>query len=243
MPRWKDHLQTLANRLGYRVERMTERKKITLLRSVIQRNGIDLVVDVGGHRGEFATTLRQEIGYAGTILSIEPNPECVEDIKTKSSGDPHWDVVNVAAGDQATILPFLVTRRTTFSSFFEPSGLFADRFGDSMAKVNTIPTEVKRLDQIVPERYPEWRERRIFLKCDTQGFDSQVLKGSYGIGEAVRSVQVELAVLQLYKGSPPYHSVLSILAGMGFTPVDFLVLSREEDSIVEMDGLFQRMPG
>lgn len=243
MPRWKDQLQALANRLGYRVERMTERKEISLLRSVIQRNGIDLVVDVGGHRGEFATMLRQEVGYAGAILSVEPNPECVEDIKAKSSEDPHWDVVNVAAGEQATRLPFLVTSRTTFSSFLEPSGLFVGRFGDSMAKVNTIPTEVKRLDQIVPERYPEWRDRRIFLKCDTQGFDSHVLKGSYGIGEAIRLVQVELGVLPLYKGSPPYHAVLSILAGMGFTPVAFSVLSREEGSIVEMDGLFHRMPG
>src|SRR3954447_3365642 len=50
----------------------------------------DCVFDVGANVGQYASALRESLGFAGTILSFEPNPAAFEKLSRASAGDAHW---------------------------------------------------------------------------------------------------------------------------------------------------------
>jgi len=62
--------------------------------------GIDHVLDVCGHVGHFALSLRKGLDYAGAITSFEPAPDSFRALETASANDPNWSVVNSALGSK-----------------------------------------------------------------------------------------------------------------------------------------------
>lgn len=58
------------------------------LRSMLRLHQIDLVLDVGANRGQFARLVRR-LGYAGEIVSFEP----LSKYRSELEADPHCHVV------------------------------------------------------------------------------------------------------------------------------------------------------
>ena len=135
------------------------------------RFGVDCVFDVGANRGQYATMLREHVGYRGPIVSYEPIPELADELRAVSAGDPDWHIEGLALDREGGPAVFHVMADTQFSSLHAPA---ADQ-PDIFAAGNSIARDVTVMRATLAAELPKWRERlgfaRPFLKMDTQGND------------------------------------------------------------------------
>src|SRR5438046_9585223 len=86
----KNLVQTVLKRCGVYLARYprfnTLDAHLVYLFSVL---GINCVLDVGAHRGEYGLELRRS-GYRGFIISFEPVTENFVALERRAAGDPRW---------------------------------------------------------------------------------------------------------------------------------------------------------
>jgi CO/xanthine dehydrogenase Mo-binding subunit len=99
----------------------------------------------------------------------------------------------------------------------------------------------RRLDEVLPELIAGIGSPRIFLKMDTQGFDSPVLEGASRCLEQIIGIQSEISVIPLYDGMPHYTESLARYEELGFDLINQFVVSRAQDGlVVEYDYVLAR---
>jgi FkbM family methyltransferase len=225
---YRDVPRDLANPLG--VELAGHR---ALLRAVLERAGVNCVLDVGAHRGGYRDLLRA-VGYEGEIVSFEP----VETLATDA--DPRWRAHRLALGSAAGRASINVTRERNFTSFLAPNAFSVERFGGSAVE-RTEPVEVARLDAIFAEVTAHVPSPRVLLKTDTQGWDLEVIEGAAGCLDRVVALQVELSVRPIYEGSTDWLSTLARLRELGFRPAQLTSVGRDDAlGLLELDCLLVR---
>ena len=75
------------------------RRNATRVRArILSELAIDLVLDVGANRGQYARELRAG-GYGGRSLSFEPLPDAFAELAESLSPDPLWDGLPIALED------------------------------------------------------------------------------------------------------------------------------------------------
>jgi FkbM family methyltransferase len=224
----------LATRIVERLKAVSERQALGKLLSKLR---IDCVIDVGGNEGQYARLLRR-LRFTGLILSFEPNPDVFQVMQRAFSKDPAWRGYNCALGSSDGELDFNIFADSKISSFLSASELLRSEH------VRTVKVRVRRLDAFLPTILPDWSKKRLFLKCDTQGFDLEVVKGSKGVSSAVCGLQSEIAVQSLYRGMPRYLEVLSYYESLGFVLTDLWLVNRTIDGdVLEYDCLMRRNVG
>ena len=93
-----------------------------------------------------------------------------------SKNDAHWDVMNLALGEKNELRKINVFEASDLNSFYEVSELGKNRFNKGMKRIKTEKIEIKTLDSILKKL--DLKNKNIFLKIDTQGFDINVFRGS-----------------------------------------------------------------
>jgi FkbM family methyltransferase len=183
--------------------------KWSTLCDVLEKLRINCVFDVGANRGQFASTLRAT-GYQGRIVSFEPLPGEFGILSHRFRSDSLWRGMNYALGDEDCVMPFHnVVESTALSSFH---GLKT-----SNRPVQVIPVTVKRLDDVYGQLVADLPNPRVFLKCDTQGFDHKVVSGANGIIHHILGMQSEIVVSSpYYKDTVPYYENLAKYEALGF---------------------------
>jgi FkbM family methyltransferase len=83
--------------------------------------GVDCVFDVGANCGQYATMVRDKVGFRGPIISHEPIPEMIERLRVLSANDPNWYIEALALDREAGPAIFHVTAESEFSSLHAPS--------------------------------------------------------------------------------------------------------------------------
>ena len=198
----------------------------------IERQHIDLVLDVGANVGFYAKHLRL-LGYNGRIMSFEPDPGTFAKLRKMAAADSEWQVFNCALGDRPGELPFHVIKsggETVLSSLLPP-------LTHTVSEQIRVPVET--VGGIL-ERERVSERARIFLKMDTQGYDLNVFAGATRIN-GIRLLQSELSVVPLYSGMPHYTQALAHFEQSGFRLLDLFVVRRDDDgAIVEYDALMVR---
>jgi len=203
------------------------------LRKLLSEIDIDCVVDVGGNEGQYARLLRR-LGFTGLILSFEPHPEVFQTMKRRFAGDAGWRGYDCALGRRDGELDFHIYALSQNSSCLPGSDLLA-------RPERTVKVPVKRLDALLPSILPDWRTRRLFVKCDTQGFDVEVIAGAQEILPAVYGLQSEVAVTPLYQGMPRYLEALRFYESLGFVLIDLWLNNRTSGGeVLEYDCLMKR---
>src|SRR5262245_13203040 len=97
--RAKRTVQSVFRTAGFTLER-ADPAGITLiehLRALLPRLGVDVVIDVGAHQGEYARRVR-DAGFRGRIVSIEPARANFDALALASRGDDAWEVHHLALG-------------------------------------------------------------------------------------------------------------------------------------------------
>ena len=190
-----------ARRLGYYVTKDPATiLQAEHLRRIFTALGINCVLDVGAHQGDFAAWLRA-IGYAGLILSFEPVAANYEILERRAGRDKHWHPHRIGLGATSGDAEMQIFSGNTFHSFLESSAFGRERFPNRMQVERREVVHVERLDAIIDALVPNVPDPHIFLKVDTQGFDMEVIRGLGARVDTVQAVQVEIAVKRLYEGS------------------------------------------
>lgn len=229
----------LATRLSL-AGRQHQYPEILALRRFTEHFGIDCVIDVGANTGQYATLLRRDVGFRGTILSFEPNPDVFAILERNAASDPRWHVHNMALSDADGTATFNITAADQFSSLNAPDvedALFEGR----TAITRTVEVATRRLESLWPELAAKHGVATPFLKMDTQGHDRSVCDGAGRALAQMAGVQSELAVRPLYAGATGYGEMIAILAAAGFSPNAFFANTKGHfPLLVEMDGIFVR---
>lgn len=233
-----------ASRLGYRVIpdwRLKSLAHAQHLRQMFDQLAIDTVLDVGANVGGFRKFLRNEVGFGGRIVSFEPVPSVYAALAATAAADPAWRGMQMALGDADDRLEIHVTSRTTMSSFLTRDearlkGLGYQHLLNVTDVVGTEQVPVRRLDSVFDEVIGGRRDARVFLKCDTQGFDLKVIAGAALSLPAIMALQIELSFKPIYEGAPAYADVLERMTDLGFDVTGvFPVRHDEVGRIVNFD--------
>ncbi len=212
------------------------------LATLLAYHGIDLVLDVGANTGQYAQRLRRA-GYAGRIISFEPQSAVYSELSEAATGDPAWIVApRMALGASTEPLTLNLSPTSDMSSALamteEMAGLLQR---SAFTGRETVPQH--RLDAVFDEFAAE--TDTVLLKSDTQGYDRAVLDGAAGILDRVRAIQLELAIVPVYVGEPSWREMIDHLGGLGFAPALFIpgYFNRRTARLISMDGVFVRKSG
>lgn len=244
MPSLRRSVKRMAHVLGYEIARLPPVGETlhAQLAGLLPRMGIDLVLDVGAHWGEFGGRLR-DAGYRGRIVSFEPAADAFNRLALRTEADEVWTPIRVALGRAPGTMTINVPEGSDFASFLTPNAMSLERFPQSRV-IAREEVEVARLDDVYPElvaRLP--RRPRVFLKMDTQGWDLEVLAGAAVCVSDVVMLQSEVSARPIYEGMPDYLAALAEMRQLGFDVTGLYPVSRDaEFRVIEFDALLIRGP-
>lgn len=205
------------------------------LMTVFARAQVDCVLDVGAHEGQYGRLLRA-CGYEGQIVSFEPVSTNARALEDHARLDKHWTVMPYALGVAEGEAPIYVSRRSDLASF-RPLSSYAKGLWPDGTVIDVVERVVRRrLDNILGDDLSNLRDRRLFLKIDTQGCEHEVIAGAGEYLSEIRGIQVEASVRPIYEGMTSYLETLSMLEAHGFELTGIFPVTRDDKlRIVELD--------
>lgn len=206
---------------------------------MLMRHGVDLVLDVGAADGGYGTSLRA-FGYAGPIVSFEPQAAAFARLGETISGDPTWTARHLALGSDPGEVTMNIASNSTSSSILPMLATHIDA-APSVTYIGTETVTVSTLDDETRELLPKYH--RPFLKIDTQGFEREVLAGGSETVAACVGLQLELSLVPLYGGGMLIDEAIGWAYAHGFQMVGVEQgYAAPSGEILQIDGVFMRVP-
>jgi FkbM family methyltransferase len=202
---------------------------------------IDVILDVGANAGQFAASLRNPMGYRGTIVSFEPLPDAFAHLKTLADKDAAWEAHNIALGDADGELNLHVSKNRVSSSFLPIRETSTSVEPDSAYETDCV-VPVRRLDDLLPKLEAVRNRSRVMLKLDTQGFESRVVAGAKESLTRMSLVQMEMSLVRLYEDEVLFLDMCGLMRTLGF---DLIALDPgfadvATGRLLQVDGVFAR---
>ncbi len=200
--------------------------------------GIQTVIDVGAHTGEFAKMIA-EMMPGISILSFEPQQAEFTELETTLSALPDARAFKFALGDRGETLELHRSDFSQSSSLRVMTDLHKEAFPESAGE--TIEqVEVRRLDDVLEtlEIKPE-----ILLKIDAQGYEDKVIAGAPRTLAQSKAAIIEVSFRELYAGQPLFDSIYRTMHEVGFSYMGSLYqLTHPTDrSVLQADALFVKL--
>jgi FkbM family methyltransferase len=224
---------------GYEVTKpgYSDKTAITY-RKLIQHFNIDLIIDVGANEGQFSQSMRM-LGFTGKICSFEPLSDVFKVLSGKAEKDNLWQVFNLALGNTDEQQEINVSKNRVSSSLLEMMPEHVKQEPESLV-ISRQKITVKRLDTIWDQISPG--SGNIFLKLDVQGFEKYVLQGAAGSLKHIKLIQLEMALVPLYKEELLLAEMLRYMEGLGFSLYNLMggFNNFETGQQFQVDGIFIR---
>jgi FkbM family methyltransferase len=210
----KRFVRAAFRRAGMDLRRCTLESAADLqLKAMLQEHAIDLVLDVGANTGQFARELRDG-GYGGRIVSFEPLGSAYRELQAAAANDPGWEIApRMAIGATEGEIRINVSRNSVSSSILPILGAHTDAAPGS-AVVSQDVARLAPLDAVANDFIRA--DSRVFLKIDTQGYESEVLKGARQTLARALGVQLELSLVPLYDGQALLPELWEAMTQAGF---------------------------
>jgi FkbM family methyltransferase len=207
----------------------------------LERMGIERVLDVGAHNGQFATQVRR-FGFGGTIYSVEPQEGAYRALLAGARSDLRWiPLPRQAAGAARTFMDLHIAENG-WSSSLRPVHANHVRAEKSTRTVGRERVFVNRSAELLR---PEFMTAIEALKIDVQGFEDEVLEGYRPYLGNIRLLLLELSMVECYEGGPNLFALdRRLVEEFGFSRVS-LEPSYYDDSagvVQQYDGIYFR-PG
>jgi FkbM family methyltransferase len=195
-------------------DRLPHPASMSHLRNLLREQSVDLVIDVGANVGQFAGMVRR-LGYAGDLVSFEPQSAARARLQAAAAGDPRWTVRPEALGRVRGEAALEIFPDSTFSSLHAINALGRRRFGRLVEATGRETVAVVPLDSILGEIAPAG-PRRILVKTDTQGNDLDVLAGAAETLRSARVVISEGSAMPIYENAPVLTDLTLAMERAGF---------------------------
>lgn len=203
---------------------------------ILESLNLDVVVDLGANRGQFALCIRRLFPDA-RIYSFEPLRRPAETYRATFKDDAHVKLFNVAVADQAGAAVMNVSRWDVSSSLL-PIGQGQH---DNYPLTEVASREPVRTVRLADSLGPDAICGRALLKLDVQGFELSALKGCGSLLERFQYVYVEASFIELYVGQALAADVIEYLHGRHFKLVCVANLScGKSRRPIQADFLFAR---
>ncbi len=238
--RFKHGLRKVLWRLGYDIIKFApESQPIARKIEIFRSYHVDMVLDIGANSGQFAKEVRNDIGYKGLIYSFEPLSVIFDQLKNNAKNDLYWKVFNCAMGDVNHKTNINISSNSYSSSLLDilPSHLKSE---PNSHYVGTEVVEIKTLDSVFNELCGS--SKNIYMKIDTQGFESKVLKGAVKSLDKIDTVQIEMSLVPLYKEEILAYELIAWMGNKGYTLIAIENGFSDPDTgqLLQIDGIFHR---
>lgn len=236
----KKVFRSLLREMGYDILKMRPTNHpIARRRQLLDIYQIDLVLDVGANVGQYALQLRHDIKYNKNILSFEPLTDAFEVLEKHASKDPFWQTLNFALGDCNQIRDMNIAGNS-YSSSFLPMLASHEQAAPESKYIGKAVIEIKTLDSIFTQYCKI--EHNIYLKIDTQGFESKVLQGAAQSLKCINTIQMEMSLIPLYKGEVLFFDMCAFMREKGYTLVALEdgFSDPKSGQLLQVDGIFHR---
>jgi FkbM family methyltransferase len=202
-------------------------------------NEIDVVLDVGANDGTYALSLRSG-GYAGRIVSFEPQSEAYAELAEAASRDARWECRRLALGDRLGEAVLNLSSNSSSSSLLSMN-VRHEEVAPESAYVGSEVVSIATLDELRDELLAP--DDRVMLKIDVQGLELDALRGAGSTLEQVLLVETELSLVPLYDDAPLLPEVLSYLQLRGFSLLGLapVLLDPRSGAVLQLDGSFGRV--
>jgi FkbM family methyltransferase len=181
---------------------------------MLEKHGIDTVVDVGANEGEYGRRLR-ELGFGGRIVSFEPGTAAYKRLQESARGDELWTVApRGALGNQEGQICLNLASNGERSSSVLPMLTAHEQAAPDATYFGSEVVPITRLDRVADELLTQ--TRNIFLKVDVQGYELEVLQGAAELLPRIVGAQLELSFVPLYEGQTLFHPLLGYMLVCGF---------------------------
>lgn len=232
----REYIRKLVRKLDYDIIYFYRKK-------IIQRQKIDVVLDIGANSGQYAKQLRNEMAFVGRIISFEPTKSAFGQLKINAKSDKNWDTYNFALGDCIERRQINVSKNSYSSSLLDilPSHV---KSAPESEYIDSEMIEVKTIDSIWSELKLS-EDCNIYMKIDTQGFERQVLQGAEESLRNIDIIQIEASLVPLYDGETLFQEMLSIMEGYGYTLITMEPGFSDKDTgqLLQTDCIFYRFSG
>ena len=223
---------------GYEISKpgYSDKTAITY-RKLIQHFNIDLIIDVGANEGQFSQSMRK-LGFTGKISSFEPLTDVFKELSEKAEKDNLWQVFNLALGNADEQQEINVSKnRVSNTDQMMPEHVKQEPESFVVRKQKIT---VRRLDTIWNQISPG--SGNVFLKLDVQGFEKYVLQGAKESLKHIKLIQLEMALVPLYKEELLLAEMLQFMEGLGFSLYNLMggFNNFETGQQFQVDGIFVR---
>lgn len=198
------------------VKNMYEEWEVAHLRQLFKHYSVDCVFDIGANEGQYARMLRNKVGFKGLVVSFEPNPDLVRQLRKDAGDSPNWLIEDVAVSTDDGTATFNIMKRHTFSSLSAPRHDEVDLFTKLNQVTKQVEVRTENLATTMARLRGVHKFQRPFLKMDTQGFDVQIVQAAPDTVREFIGLQSELAVKKLYEDSVDFRDAISVYEKCGF---------------------------
>lgn len=203
---------------------------------LLKNYNIDVVIDVGANIGQYGSELRN-IGYKGRIISFEPTCEAFSKLKKTASKDTLWEIHNLSLGERDGESTINISKNSVSSSILNDLPQLTKSAPDA-AFVNKESIKINKLDTLFSSL--NIKDKNIYLKIDTQGYEKMVLDGAKNSLNFITGIQIEMALIPTYQGGLTFEEMSDTLKTLDFKLSTFETghYDKNTGKLFEVDGVF-----
>ena len=229
----------ILHRLGLELNKYnTSTNDILRRQSLIKKYGVDLIIDVGANTGIYGIEMRKS-GYKNRICSFEPLSTAFSKLKIEADKDSNWDVYNYALGENVEELEINISGNSHSSSILN----IMESHTNAEPTSNYIGSEKIKVDKLdnIFENIKKY-SKEIYLKIDTQGYESMVLNGSVNSLNKINTIQLEMSLKPLYHGQMLFDELYTFLKCNGYSLINIETgfVNPTTGELLQIDGFFRR---
>lgn len=237
---WKQSARRFLRKLGFDAIRFEPHSHpLARLKQLLVHHKINVVLDVGANRGQFAEQLRRDLDFDGRIISFEPLHDAFAVLQTKARPDTSWTTLNFALGNTETTGLIHVAGNSLSSSLLPILATHTIAAPESVF-IADEPIQIRRLDSVFEKMCAS--TDRVYLKIDTQGYEKRVLEGAEESLTRIDIVQLEMSLIPLYDGETLFTELCALLDAKGYRLVGLepVFTDKQTGHLLQVDGIFHR---
>ena len=234
----KKLLQKLFNKFGIEVGRFQPNESFeSQIVAAMKKVKIDVLFDIGANTGQFSLQMRDK-GYLGRIVSFEPLTSARKKLIQHASKEANWIVhERSAVGDYSGATNINISKNSVSSSILPMLKSHSDA-GKNSIYIKTEKTPIITLDSVADSYLDKFSN--LFIKIDTQGYESKVLDGAFKTLKKTKGILCELSLIPLYEGQEIWTDLILRLEKEGFIlwSIEQGFTDKRDGRTLQIDGVF-----